>query len=203
MGAKKVASNEFKKSTILSLSSFPKVLIMPREHSKLFEACVQQEDNSKPYFLNWELLEWESAVKEYSNTDTLYSALDDLLREVNDAQYGIVSTKQTKTENGKTEIQWVRDATAAVSIDAKDRMSPNDPLIEANNALLRMLSRLRPICYAIGTNNKDMNIEFATLAKEILTTAQNEESASQKLESIKNIEKKFNTYLLKQLHAAN
>ena len=180
---------------------------MPREHSDLFKACVIKQNDSQRFVLNWKSLEWELAVNEYSNMDTLYSALDDLLREVNDAQYGIVSTKQTKTENGKTEIQWVRDATAAVSIDAKDRMSPNDPLIEANNALLRMLSRLRPICYAIGTNNKDMNmnmnIEFATLAEEILTTAQNEKSASQKLESIKNIEKGFNTYLLEQLHAAN
>ena len=134
---------------------------------------------------------------------SIYDQLSDLLRETNDAQFGIISTLNHSGE-------WVRDATHAIPL--ADRMSHDSPVIEANNTLLRCLSRLRPIDYAIGKDdcvgaNKiraDLQLEFSNYSLAILTVAQNSGlDDKEKLKQIDELEKKFNTLLVEALHKAN
>ncbi|NSL18190.1 hypothetical protein HRQ65_07320 [Tatlockia micdadei] len=169
---------------------------MPREHSELFKGLTQQVGHE--FCLNPELVE-ESILEGEIN----YGAMSDLLREVNDAQFGIVSTLDNDTNT------WLRDATRATLLG--QRMSHDAPVIEANNALLRCLSRLRPIDFAIdkkhGAHGRELRdeikTEFGSLCREILEIAQREGSNSQKNALITQKEKAFNTFLVKQLHEAN
>lgn len=140
----------------------------------------------------------------------LYSKMCDLLRETNDAQFGIVSQLQVKGAD-PVEYEWVRDATR--SLPLAERMPHNAPVIEANNAMLRCLSRLRPIDYAIdvkyGENKPGprcrelLQAHLERCTRSILTVAQSDKSDSEKLKQIGKIESKFNSALIKVLHEAN
>ncbi|ETO92700.1 hypothetical protein [Legionella oakridgensis] len=136
-----------------------------------------------------------------------YEAMADLLREVNDAQFNIISTVVTTPEG---ETQWLRDATRAIPL--AQRISHDAPVIEANNMLLRTLSRLRPIDFAIDKKlggegaaiRAEMRTEFAKLSEKILAIAQDSaKSNDAKLEEIKAAEKAFNTFLVEKLHDAH
>jgi hypothetical protein len=133
-----------------------------------------------------------------------YEKMSDLLREVNDAQFGIISLN--------TNNEWLRDTTKA--IPSSQRMPVDAPLIDANNMLLRCLSRLRPIDYAIGKKisnpqyagklRREIRNRFALLCGDILQIAQSkEESDEQKWTEINKQETMFNAFLVNKLHAAN
>lgn len=136
-----------------------------------------------------------------------YDMLTDLLRKTNDAQFGIFSNYEASSNT------WIRDATR--SIPLKDRISHDSPVIEANNALLRCLSRLRPIEYAIqkkyGENSElatqlsdNLRKGLANTAEGILTDSQSKElSEKEKSAAIQALEKTFNTTLIATLHEAN
>jgi hypothetical protein len=180
---------------------------MGRQHSDLFNTPNLVRSTDKAHSeqqLNPELL--QTLI---NNEEPLsYEAVADLLKEVNDAQFGIVS-KCVTSDDG--EIQWLRDAT--LSIDLDQRMPHDAPVIEANNMLLRTLSRLRPIDYAIGKKleekdsqviQQQMRQDFANLSQEILTIAQDNNSSNEaKLQQIKDKETEFNSILINQLHKAN
>ena len=185
---------------------------MSREHSNLYKkpgliAEYALDGTKKEQRIN------PDEIKQHILTATLpdlaadgssiYDQLSDLLRETNDAQFGIISTLN---ENG----EWVRDATHANPL--ADRMSHDSPVIEANNTLLRCLSRLRPIDYAIGKNDcvgantirADLQSEFANYSLAILNVAQKTGvDDKEKLKQINGLEKEFNTLLVKALHEAN
>ncbi|WP_367607856.1 hypothetical protein [Legionella sp. W05-934-2] len=136
--------------------------------------------------------------------NSIYDHLANLLREVNDAQYGIVSTLN---ENG----EWVRDATQSFPIEK--RIPSDHPAIEANNALLRCLSRLRPIDYAIEHKHHPHNDKLAEqirnelkqalaeLSTGMLTAGQLDKNDA--MMQIKTLEKSFDDKLLMALHQAN
>jgi len=120
-------------------------------------------------------------IGEYS-----YSQLDNLFRTDIDAQYGIVRVIKDST--------IVRDAT-----EAKDVIGPDTPLrVEANNALLRALGRLRGIDFVLqkqeGLHNvykklrEKLKTDFTTLVGKIY--------AAQNQQSIDNLERDFNTQTL-------
>ena len=119
---------------------------MPQDHSKLYlETKFSSSNGLDPKALS----KWISANQKISlgskpqvDGVTTYDQLSDLLREANDAQFGIVS----KMVDGK----WVRDATDSIGLE--DRIDHHSPVIEANNTLLRCLSRLSAIDYAIQQN---------------------------------------------------
>ena len=131
-------------------------------------------------------------------------ALSQFLRQKNDEQYQIFSKLNKQGE-------WVRNATQALPLD--QRISPDSPIIEANNALLRCLSRLRSIDYAIGKKHGDVGDsmretirkEWAAVALDILMTTEgattvNLNERNHQLKEIKTIEKEFNTLLIEQLY---
>lgn len=143
----------------------------------------------------------------HAGLQDLYSEMGDLLRETNDAQFGIVS--QLVHVDG--EVQWVRDATQSVPLE--DRMPHNAPVIEANNALLRCLSRLRPIDFAINQKlgvqepgpacRERLKANVQELTRAVLESAQSDKSNAEKLKEITRLETDFNTALIKELHEAN
>ena len=145
------------------------------------------------------------------NPELTYDKLSDLLRECNDAHFGIVSTYQLKkTQDKPDEHIWFRDATNSKPLDA-NRVSHDSPTIEANNMLLRVLSRLRPIEYAIEkhlldnskTITRDLCNLFNPMIQLVFNRTQGLQDNEAKLEFIKSQELRFNTILLKKLHEAN
>lgn len=194
---------------------------MPRQHTPLFDELSHKAQVAKVFFLdaqhvkkklhdgelNYEtmsnivevfFLDPQQVKEKLQNGALSYEAMSDLLRETNDAQFGIISTLNENNE-------WLRDATHAVPLD--DRISHDAPIIEANNALLRCLSRLRPIEFAInkklGEQGQQILAEireqFGELSEEILKIAQ----TPRKQILISDKEIKFNTFLIKMLHEAN
>ncbi|WP_207384151.1 hypothetical protein [Legionella nagasakiensis] len=175
---------------------------MAREHSEVYKTeglvrSVEVGVHTEQRLNKDQLHAWLRADEPLS-----YEAMADLLREVNDAQFNIVSKVVGD--------QWLRDATHALPLD--QRMSHDKPVIEANNMLLRTLSRLRPIDFAIDKKlggegaaiRGEMRIRFAELSKEILAIAQDPAKSNEvKLEEIKAHEKVFNTFLVEKLHDAN
>ncbi|KTD22164.1 putative esterase with patatin domain [Legionella lansingensis] len=169
---------------------------MPREHTELFQQLIQKKE--KEFQLD------PANVKAQLQSGAMnYETMSDLLRETNDAQFGIVSTLNDKNE-------WVRDATHAIPLE--QRMSHDAPVIDANNTLLRCLSRLRPIDFAIGkklgedgqTIQADIKEQFSKLSEEILQIAQDSnKSDQQKQTEINQKEQEFNTFLIEKLHEAN
>ena len=141
------------------------------------------------------------------NEKLSYSMLVDLLRATNDAQFGIHSYYD------QHENTWMRDATDSDPLE--NRMAHDSPVIEANNALLRCLARLRPIEFAIqrkhGVNSEfsthlsfELRWNFADIAQAILTLSQADQPNKKgKLAAIAEIEKTFNTSLILKLHEAN
>lgn len=165
---------------------------MPQYHSNLFTQLTTKTGTE--YRLNSQQLKTE-----LDQGIINYDQMVDLLLETNDAQFGIVSTVNENNE-------WVRDATQSLPLAA--RMSHEAPVIEANNALLRCLSRLRAIDYAIHKTAADlqagMRTHFSQLTTDILTIAQDAtKDNAQKLKEILHEEKQFNTFLIEQLHTAN
>ncbi|HVE44849.1 MAG TPA: hypothetical protein VNC84_06925 [Gammaproteobacteria bacterium] len=140
----------------------------------------------------------------------VYDSLADELRAANDAQFGIISRyKYNPNEEHRNPHEWVRDATHAVPLD--QRIPEDSPVIEANNALLRCLSCLQPIDYAIHMHYKDLGetqkdgegIRSALKAKLAETMKEMHRIAADptlskeaQLEKIKEREKEFNTFLL-------
>ncbi|KTD65132.1 hypothetical protein [Legionella shakespearei] len=176
-------------------------------HSKLYTDNVREflTDGTTEQRLDVDAVTALTDGCQLSDLQHVYSQISDLLRETNDAQFGI--------ESQLIEGQWVRNATRAVPL--AERMSHEAPVIEANNALMRCLARLRPIDYAIGKKHHENNpaleaevrdklkAQFAETATLILHTAQSGKSDEQILEEIKKLEKKFNTALIQGLHDAN
>ena len=131
-------------------------------------------------------------------TDLLsYSQIADLIREHSDAQLGIVSSLEGD--------RWVRDATAqGKPIESISRVA----VIEGDNTILRMLSRLRPIDFHIQHLSEfnqacldELKIELAENMCRILAIAQMDQlSEEDKLTNFKKIETNFNTFLIQKLH---
>ena len=175
------------------------LIIMPQEHSGIFNTCIETDE------------EHNISFNKENFSDLKYNEMSDLLLEVNDARFGIVS--KLKEEDGKP--VWYRDATSALSLEEREekKISPNEPFIEANNALLRMLSRLRPIDYAIdqmkenNSTNKtiiqNLRNEFNKKTTELLALPKSTLEAKEIKRQIKSLENEFNTFLVKQLHEAN
>lgn len=172
---------------------------MPQSHTNLFYALIKNQ--SPPFYLD--ALEISRAL---SSGEVSYEIMTNLLRETNDAQFGIVSKLNQQNE-------WVRDATQAISL--KDRIPHDHPALEANQALLRCLSRLKPIDYAIG-NKKELdahtmqsirnNIKrrYADFAQNILLLAENNDiTEEKKRKQTMELEQSFNTFLVECLHQAN
>lgn len=130
-----------------------------------------------------------------------YSELSDFLRELNDSYFGITSY----FDEGNN--AWVRDAT---SVKKEDRPLHDDLKIEVNNALLRVLSRLRPIEYAIRQHCQDkhkqvLRNEFLLLALSLECVVRNRFSRfsiDDIQDEILQLETAFNTDLLRTLHEA-
>ncbi|CEG56926.1 hypothetical protein [Legionella fallonii] len=168
---------------------------MPREHSGHFKVLVTQKGNEHR-------LSPDTVQEKLQNGEIGYEAMSDLLRETNDAQFGIVSTLNKDNE-------WIRDATHAIPLEK--RMSHDAPVIDANNTLLRCLSRLRPIDYAIDKKHGEKGKEirdalknrFGELSAEILKIAQGPGTDEEKHKQIHQKEKEFNTFLVEKLHEAN
>lgn len=171
---------------------------MPQEHSALYTALIdaptQRLDSKK-------LVEKirEVNLPAYKEGINFYDQMSDLLREANDAEFGIVSKLD---EHG----QWVRDATNAIPLAA--RISHDSPVIEANNTLLRCLSRLRAIDYAIAENAvkkagaNPIREKIRNKLVQLTANLMNQTTAGS-LDNIKTREKEFDTFLIECLHEAN
>lgn len=182
--------------------------------SKHVKEFVYQNDENvdiKEQRIDISALIYEVQNARLSELQELYSNMGDLFRETNDAQFGIVSGLVEVAGTTPVEYQWVRDATRSLPLD--ERMPHDAPVIEANNALLRCLSRVRPIDYAIDKKYGDnkpgprcrelLQAHFEQCTQAILSAAQSDKSDTEKLKQIEQLERKFNTALLKVLHEAN
>ena len=181
---------------------------MYQQHSKLYNAFVK-DSSVGPINLNAHLIKNWIDKQDLRNTvteqgDGFYDQLSDLLRETNDAQFGIVSKLDSTGA-------WVRDATRAVPLEK--RISHDSPVIEANNTLLRCLSRLRAIDYAIHKKflendyaqiRSRLRTAFGMLVNDVLIGIQKKrENDEDKLTGLKQWEKYFDTLLVKMLHEAD
>ncbi len=172
---------------------------MPNTHSELFNTVTNEEgSNQPPVTIRSDIL-----LRFISDGSISYGEYADLLREVNDSQFGIVS-------NLNPEGHWVRDATA--SIPLSNRISHESPTIEGNNALLRCLSRLRAIDHAIEKSKPDnaailrngMKDELIAITTKILNiNSKPQRVDTEKLDEITQLEKDFDTFLIKSLYEAN
>lgn len=188
-------------------------------HSLLYKKYVsefsydgeQQNKVKKEQRINVDMLGSHLREAPLNGLQTFYSQMCDLLRETNDAQFGIVSGLQTVKDSDPVEYQWVRDATHSLPLE--ERMPHDSPVLEANNTLLRCLSRLRPIDYAIEkkygdeepgpTCRQQLQANFDQYSQAILAAAQSNKTDAEKLKEIKKLEQEFNTLLVKGLHEAN
>lgn len=168
---------------------------MPRQNTQLFSECSHETNKEIR-------LKADDVSAKLKAGAVSYEVMSDLLRETNDAQFGIVSTLQPNNI-------WLRDATTATPLE--QRMSREAPVLEANNCLLRCLSRLRPIDYAIDKKmgaegtvlRQQIKDRFSTLTEEILNIAQGKGNDEEKNELIKKKEEEFNTFLVEKLHDAD
>lgn len=188
-------------------------------HSLFYRKHVSEysyQDENKKITINEQRIDVSALTHEINGAHSsefqeLYSNMSDLLRETNDAQFGIVSRLVEVKGTIPVEYEWVRDATR--SIPLAERMPHDAPVIEANNALLRCLSRLRPIDYVLEKKYGDKNpgsrcrdllqAHFELCTRSVLSAAQSDKSDSEKLKQIAKIESKFNTSLVKVLHEAH
>ncbi|MDF1684408.1 MAG: hypothetical protein P1U36_07085 [Legionellaceae bacterium] len=142
----------------------------------------------------------------------------DALRAASDAEFGIVS-KRVPGRDGAPDT-WERDATQAFALDDPQRPPHDAAMIEANNTLLRMLARLRPIDYMLSKHENNfldedtrqvlrnkLNIMFEENKTAILALARSNDLPLEKNERITKamhkIEKAFSTVLINSLHEAN
>lgn len=112
-----------------------------------------------------------------------YREIMDILRQENDAMFGINSYRQGNA--------WVRDATAAK--DLKDFPNITDPKIERNQLYMRALSRLRAVDYAL----EHSDVASSESLRETLKA-----SFASMLESEHPDEKAFDDDLIEVLHQA-
>ncbi|WP_133131181.1 hypothetical protein [Legionella yabuuchiae] len=175
---------------------------MPQTHSQLYQRL--RKDHSQ---LNVDVLVQKIQANDLpneANGQGIYDQMVDLFREHSDAQFGIVSKLCENNE-------WVRDATKSTPL--AERILHTAPVIEANNTLLRCLSRLRPIDYVIAQKypneelskklRTEIKDEFAKLVENVLTKVHSNNSKQAKLRAIKTLEKDFDTLLVRQLYEAN
>ncbi len=149
----------------------------------------------------------ETNVSQLSDINYNLADFEDALRADIDARFGIVSNKIPNDPSSPTGVTWHRDATVAIPIAQR---LPNDhPVLEANNTLLRCLSRLRAIEYAIqkknqsGNNNESLRLNFAKLTHLMLTVSNNPKlKLSKRNKIIQKLEVEFNNYLIKTLDDA-
>lgn len=161
------------------------------EHSNLY---LELTNDRGLFDLDKLMIQFKNGVLNYDN-------MPDLLRECNDAHFGIVSTLDGD--------KWVRDATNSKPL--ADRISHDSPTIEANNMILRVLSRLRPIEFAIKKHLPDADsakicAEISMIFNawmEFIYNIQGLDSDENKLDYIKERELFFNIFLLKKLYEAN
>lgn len=174
---------------------------MPQLHSAFYNKVT--DNHSHIDSLALQKIIREASLSTSADGNSIYDQLVDLLRENSDAQFGIVSRLNDKGE-------WVRDATASLPLES--RPSHDSSTIEANNALMRCLSRLRSIDYAISQKHPDefgqdlrgqMQEHLAKLCGKMLDTAQANISEKGKKKAIEHEEKAFDTLLLEALHTAN
>tara|TARA_R110002126_G_scaffold272886_1_gene417163 strand:- start:76953 stop:79364 length:2412 start_codon:yes stop_codon:yes gene_type:complete len=138
----------------------------------------------------------------------------DALRAASDAEFGIVS-RRVMTSEGDT---WSRDATRAYALGDPKRPPHDAAMIEANNTLLRMLARLRPIDYMLSKHEDEFlddnkrqelrnNLKSMFEAEKIRILDRAEDLPLEKnartTKAMHKIEKEFNTFLIKTLHKAN
>ena len=121
-----------------------------KTRTDLFKYFFREEQGALGYFLHPEKTRDSIAANSLN-----YQDITDLLLTVNDAQFDIFSYYD------KLSNTWVRDSTRSRPL--KDRIPYDSPVIEANNALLRCLSRLRPIDYAIQKQEDKFEILLKVL----------------------------------------
>jgi hypothetical protein len=178
-----------------------------QKHTKLYDDLIAADHT----WLGKVIAAEAQALPIYSadgSVTSVYDVVSDLLREENDAQFNIVSRLSATGE-------WVRDATESTSLD--ERVSPegnslhDSPKIEGNNTLLRCLSRLRAIDYAIakklpGEDGKalrqQLKVKMGDLITHIRSLNDSDKKDEEKLKEMKALEKKFDSDLVEQLHEA-
>jgi len=160
------------------------------------------------YLQNHSLIDWLNDAPlppcpDRPDGHSSYDQVSDYLRERHDAYFGIVSRLNERNE-------WVRDATAALPLN--ERRRHDDPIIEATNAQLRCLSRLRPIDYAIGrqgqpgegvrAQRETLKMKLAEHIQGIQNIVDSKMKKAAKREAILDIENEFNLILIDALTAA-
>ncbi len=145
--------------------------------------------------------------------DVYRKLLDEYSRE-NDSYFNIHSFRYTDVSGRDV---WVRDATQALALDDPSRPRHDAIGIEKNNMLMRCLSRLRSIDYAVSqTENPVLDMPHPTeegrsrravirdALRHLLIELQRDASASDvTTERLHELETIFNTGLIEQLHEAN
>jgi hypothetical protein len=165
-------------------------------HSELYLAVTQELNG---------LFDIKKLDANLENRELTYDKLSDLLRECNDAHFGITSTYQHRDG----QHLWIRDAINSKPLD--NRISHDSPTIQANNMLLRVLSRLRPIEHAIGKHLRDdalpiinkLRAVFELKMSLVCIATQGGMSDEEKLDYINSEELTFNNFLLNELCEAN
>ncbi|HAF88100.1 MAG: hypothetical protein CMF38_06155 [Legionellaceae bacterium] len=190
---------------------------MPQPHSELFGELnkpLQHRASQKesPALDNQKLtgyLKPEERIN-FAYLQAQYSKLTDVLREINDAQFGIISTFD------KDNNVWQRDATNPL---VENRPAHNAARVEINNMLLRYLSRMRAIDYALTQKFNDPENKahqeilenlrprlldgFIKLHQQAHDIHTSEASEEKKVNGFKGLEKKYDGQLIDVLHEAN
>ncbi|MCH9755878.1 MAG: hypothetical protein K0U37_01635 [Gammaproteobacteria bacterium] len=142
----------------------------------------------------------------------LYRDIGDKLRRQNDYFFNISSFRGVD-ETGQD--IWVRDASHAYELGDLKRAKHDEVKVESNNMLMRCLSRLRGIDYAISAVDNpslDVKPKGESKSKRELIRDQAQAEFSKILQAAKSaktgdeilaLEKAFNTHLVRQLHEAD
>ncbi|MDF1678324.1 MAG: hypothetical protein P1U32_06475 [Legionellaceae bacterium] len=143
-----------------------------------------------------------------------YRKLMDEYTRKNDSYFNIHSLRYTDASGRDV---WVRDATQALALDDSSRPRHDDIEIETNNMLMRCLSRLRAIDYAVSqTENPVLDMSHPTeegrsrrtvirdtLRIVLIELQQGAITSEMTTERLHELETTFNTRLIEQLHEAN
>ncbi len=180
-------------------ASFRRLLnIRQPDQSELYQQLTVADTFKKSALTN---LITRAALPDVNAADgsNIYDRLCDLLRENSDAQFGIVS----KLDEG----QWVRDATFSVPLS--ERIAHDSLVIESNNMLLRCLSRIRAIDYAIAKKYSDgscddIRNEIKNQFKAHLDLIQEKlQSGRLTFNDLSATERVIDSVLIEKLHKAN
>ena len=150
-------------------------------------------------------------MQDLDTRQVVYRDTMDALRIKSDAMFGITSKRILRPLEGDV---WVRDATQAYDLNAAERPSHEHISIDANNTLLRMLTRLRPIDYMLSQqsppqvalrdkikNKFDEYQGYIKLFSDPSSHGQADRDAA--IKGIKKAEESFSTFLVERLHEAN